>query len=294
MIDRRNFILAGAVFAAGCGVAQSAAPQRTTRERDPFGPLQARLGRGGRLGVAALDVASGRWLGHDLDSRYAMCSTFKLALVACILARVDQGALSLDQEVSFGPADLLEYAPVVRANVALGRLPVERLCAAAVEVSDNSAANLLYPLIGGPAGLTAFIRGAGDRVTRCDRTEPALNSNLPGDPRDTTTPRAMVGLMRTLLLGDLLGPASRTRLIGWTIGATTAPGRLRAGFPDGWRVGHKSGTGSDASNDLGIAWPPERGPILIASFTSGPRETMAVRDAVLADVARLVAVAFVG
>jgi beta-lactamase class A len=292
MIDRRNFILAGAVFAAGCGVAQSAAPQRVPRERDPFGPLQARLGVGGRLGVAALDVASGRWLGHDADSRYAMCSTFKLALAAAILARVDRGALSLTQDVAFGPADLLEYAPVVRANIALGRLPLERLCAASIEVSDNSAANLLFPLVGGPAGLTAFIRAAGDPVTRCDRTETALNSNLADDPRDTTTPRAMVGLMRALLLGNLLSPASRARLIDWMVGATTAPGRLRAGFPDGWRVGHKSGTGSDASNDLGIAWPPERGPILIASYTSGPRETMAVRDAVLADVARQVAAAF--
>jgi beta-lactamase class A len=292
MIDRRNFILAGAALVAACGSAQGEAPPRPPRERDPFGPLQARLGRGGRLGAAALDVASGRWLGHDGDSRYAMCSTFKLALAACILSRVDQGALSLEQEVPFGPADLLEYAPVVRANVGLGRLPIERLCAAAVEVSDNSAANLLYPLIGGPAGLTAFIRATGDPVTRCDRTEPALNSNLTGDPRDTTTPRAMIGLMRSLLLGNSLSPASRARLIDWMVGATTAPARLRAGFPDGWRVGHKSGTGSDASNDLGIAWPPGRGPILIASFTSGPRETMAARDAVLADVARLVAAAF--
>ena len=292
MIDRRIFILAGAAFAAGCGVAQSEAPPRSPRARDPFAPLQARLGQGGRLGVAALDVASGRWLGHDADSRYAMCSTFKLSLAAAILARVDRGALSLMQDIPFGPADLLEYAPVARANIALGRLPLETLCAAAVEVSDNTAANLLLALIGGPAGLTAFIRGAGDRVTRCDRTEPALNSNLPGDPRDTTTPRAMVGLMRTLLLGDLLNPASRARLIGWMEGATTARDRLRAGLPAGWRVGDKSGTGSDENNDLAIAWPPGRGPILIASFTSGPRETMAGRASVHADVARLVAAAF--
>jgi beta-lactamase class A len=221
-----------------------------------------------------------------------MCSTFKLALAAAILTRVDRGALSLDQEIAFGPADVLEYAPVVQANVAQGRLPLERLCAAIIEVSDNSAANLLYPLIGGPEGLTAFIRAAGDPVTRCDRTEPALNANLTGEPRDTTTPRAMTGLMRTLLLGGMLKAASRERLIGWMVGATTAPGRLRAGFPDGWRVGHKSGTSRDASNDIAIVWPPGRGPVLVAGYTSGPRETVAVRDAVLADVARLVAAAF--
>jgi beta-lactamase class A len=291
MIDRRNFILAGAAFAAACGSARGATPRRTTVRAD-FLPLQARLGRGGRLGVAALDVAGNRWLGHDEDSRYAMCSTFKLALAAAILARVDRGALSLGQEIPFGPADLLEYAPVARANIASGRLSVERLCAAAVEVSDNTAANLLLGLIGGPAGLTTFMRGAGDPVTRLDRTEPELNSNLPGDPRDTTTPRAMVGLMRAVLLGDALSPASRTRLIGWMEGATTARDRLRAGFPAGWRAGDKSGTGSDANNDLAIAWPPGRGPILIASYTSGPRETMGVRGEVHAAVARLVAAAF--
>jgi beta-lactamase class A len=291
MIDRRNFILAGAALVAGCGSARGETPRRTI-VRANFLPLQARLGQGGRLGVAALDVTGNRWLGHDENSRYAMCSTFKLALAAAILARADRGALSLGQEIPFGQADLLEYAPVARANVALGRLPVERLCAAAVEVSDNTAANLLLGLIGGPAGLTAFMRGAGDPVTRLDRTEPALNSNLPGDLRDTTTPRAMVGLMRAVLLGDTLGPASRTRLIGWMEGATTARDRLRAGFPAGWRAGDKSGTGSDANNDLAIAWPPGRGPILVASYTSGPRETMDVRGEVHAAVARLVAATF--
>jgi len=291
MIDRRNFILAGAAFAAACGSARGESPRRT-QIRPDFRPLQARLGRGGRLGVAALDVTGNRWLGHDETSRYAMCSTFKLALAACILARVDRGTLSLGQETPFGQADLLDYAPVVRANVALGRLPVERLCAAAVELSDNSAANLLLGLIGGPPGLTAFFRSAGDPVTRLDRTEPALNSNLPGDPRDTTTPQAMVGLMRAMLLGEILSAASRGRLIGWMEGATTARDRLRAGFPTGWRVGDKSGTGSDANNDLAIAWPPGRGPILIASYTSGPRETMGVRAEVHAAVARLVVAAF--
>ena len=291
MIDRRCFLLAGAALTASCGSARGAAPRRTPIRPD-FAPLQARLGRGGRLGVAALDVASERWLLHDETSRYAMCSTFKLALAADILARVERGTLSLDQEIPFGSADLLGYAPVVRANLALGRLPLERLCAAIVEVSDNSAANLLLARVGGPAGLTAFIRSAGDRVTRCDRTEPELNTNLPGDPRDTTTPRAMVGLMRTLLLGDRFSPASRTRLIGWMEGATTARDRLRAGFPAGWRAGDKSGTGSDASNDLAIAWPPGRSPILIACYTSGPAETMDARNAVHADVARAVVTAF--
>ena len=122
------------------------------------------------------------------------------------------------------------------ANLSRGRLSVEQLCAAIVEVSDNSAANLLLRRLGGPAGLTAFIRRSGDRVTRLDRYEEELNTNLPGDARDTTTPAAMLGLMQALLLGDVLTAPSRARLIGWMEGATTglgacAPGFRRAGGP---------------------------------------------------------------
>ena len=149
---------------------------------------------------------------------------------------------------------------MIEANLERGRLPVERLCAAIVTVSDNSAANLLLARIGGPAGFTRFFRRCGDTVTRLDRMEPELNSNLPGDPRDTTTPGAMVGLMRGLLLGDVLAAPSRARLIGWMEGATTGLERLRAGLPSGWRVGDKTGNGANgAANDVAIAWPPAGG-----------------------------------
>ena len=216
----------------------------------------------------------------------------KLPLAAAILAEVDAGRLTLDQRIRYGRADLLDTSPVTKAHVALGSLPVARLCAAAIQVSDNAAANLLLARIGGPAGLTRFFRAAGDNVTRLDRTEMALNSNLPGDPRDTTSPAAMLGFMRAVLLGDMLSPASRARLTGWMEGTTTGLARLRAGLPAGWRVGDKTGTGSGANNDIAIAFPPGRGPILIASYTSGPVEDMAARNGVHADIARLVAAAF--
>ncbi|MGZ8351333.1 MAG: class A beta-lactamase [Allosphingosinicella sp.] len=298
MLDRRAFLLAAAAATAtACSETQAG---RNIGRADPsptsapdFAPVLASLGAGARLGVAALDTGSGRTLGHDVDGRYAMCSTFKLPLAAAILAAVEAGRMALDEPIAFGEADLLSYAPVIRAHLAEGRLPVERLCAAIVEVSDNSAANLLLRRIGGPAGLTAFVRRNGDTVTRLDRYEEELNTNIPGDLRDTTTPAAMVGLMRTLLLGDGQTPASRARLAGWMVGATTGLQRLRAGMPADWRVGDKTGNGANgAANDLAIAWPPGRAPILIASYMSGVQVDDTARHAAHAEVGRIVAAAF--
>ena len=292
MIDRRTFVVGTLALAGGCGGAAGGAGASATAEAG-FELIRTELGQRARLGVAALDTGTGRTLGFDANSRYAMCSTFKAPLAAAILSGVDRGRFDLDEEVAFGEADLLDYAPVIRANLRRGRLSIERLCAAIVEVSDNSAANLLLRRIGGPAGLTDFIRRCGDRVTRLDRYEEALNSNLPGDRRDTTTPAAMVGLMRALLLGNVLAPASRERLAGWMENSTTGLKRLRAGLPPGWRAGDKTGNGANgAANDVAIAWPPGRPPILIASYVSGAEVGEEARHAAHAAVGRIVAAAF--
>jgi beta-lactamase class A len=191
MIDRRFFLLAGGALASGCLAqpARDAEPTRSLRIPVDFGSELAMLGPGGRLGVAALDVASGRRVGHDEDSRYAMCSSFKLPLAAFILAEVEAGRMSLGQEIAFTRADLLGNSPVVEAHLAEGRLPVERLCAAAIEVSDNAAANLLLARIGGPAGLTRFFARP---VTRSA-------ASTARNPRSTPTCRAIRGTRRLLL-----------------------------------------------------------------------------------------------
>jgi beta-lactamase class A len=241
--------------------------------------------------VAAIEVGGlHRRLRHDSDSRYAMASTFKLPLAAFVLAEAEAGRLALTDELSFGRADLLDHAPVARANLDRGRLSIEQLAAAIVQVSDNSAANLLLRRIGGPEAFTRFVRAASDPVTRLDRLEPELNSNLPGDPRDTTSPAAMAALVRTLAFGDTLAPASRSRLLRWLVTSEPGPDRLRAGFPQGWRFGHKTGTGArGAVNDVGIAWPPGRAPIVVASYQDGGDAEPAVRAAAHAAVARLAA-----
>ena len=287
-MDRRFFMLSSCAAFAGCAVS----PAKSSSGPD-FASIENALGPGGRLGVAAIDSGTRRRLVHRAEERFAFCSTFKLALAAAWLAQVDQGRRSLDEEIRIGAPDLTDYAPVIRANLSRGRLSIEQLCRAIIEVSDNAAANLLLRPLGGPQGLTAFFRSCGDRVSRLDRYEEELGRNAPGDPRDTTSPAAMLGLMQKLLLGDLLSTASRHRLTQWMEHATTGLARLRAGMPAGWRSGDKTGNGlNGAANDVAIAWPPRRPPILIASYMSGGTAGRSVRDEGHAAVARLVASAF--
>ena len=249
--------------------------------------LEARSG--GRLGVVVVDTGTGRRWTHRENERFALCSTFKFPLVAAVLARVDSGLDSLDRRVAYTAADLLDHSPVTTARLKEGGMTVGALCEAAVTKSDNAAANLLLKSLGGPTGLTQYLRSLGDPVTRLDRYEPELNSNEPGDLRDTTTPAAMAETARRILLGDALSPASRERLIGWLEACETGAARIRAGVPPTWRVGDKTGTGAHgAANDVAILWPPGRAPLLVAAYTSGSKHSYEECNAVLAEVGRIV------
>jgi beta-lactamase class A len=265
--------------------APTAHPTRTLRS---IAEIETSVG--GRVGVFAVDTGTGRQLTHRADELFAMCSTFKWVLAAAILMGVDRAQHSLDERVSYGPSDLLEYAPVTREHVNEGYLTIEALARAIVTVSDNTAANLLLPKVGGPAGLTQFVRSMGDPVTRLDRTEPTLNSNEVGDPRDTTSPRAMVGLMRRVLCDDTLSNTSHERLLSWLRDCETGKDRLRAGFPSNWTVGDKTGTGErGASNDIAIAMPPGRSPILVAAYMSDGGAQPTALKAAHAELGELVA-----
>lgn len=243
---------------------------------------------GGRLGVAALDTASGRRVSHRAHERFPMCSTFKLPLVAAVLQRVDAGQERLMRHVSYDQAAVLEYAPTTSRYVADG-LSIERLCEASVVVSDNTAANLLLETLGGPPGLTRFFRSIGDTTSRLDRNEPMLNTAIEGDERDTTTPSAMLATMNELLLGGTLSARSRERLHGWLVATTTGGTRLRAGLPADYRVGDKTGTGNNgATNDVAIAWPKGEPPLLIAAYSVGSRASTERLSEVLASAARLI------
>jgi beta-lactamase class A len=244
---------------------------------------------GGRLGVTALDTGTGRRIDYRLSERFAMCSTFKLLAVAAVLHRVDTGKDRLDRRIPYSQADLLDYAPITRAYVGVGAMTVGALCAAAIQWSDNTAANLLLATLGGPANVTNYVRSLGDLVTRLDRTEPTANTAIPGDPRDTTTPAAMLADLNVLTLGSALSEESRTRLITWLVNYRTLLARIPAGLPAGWTNGNKMGTGANGTvNDVAIAWPPRRAPILMAVYYTGSTAPADARDGVIADVARIV------
>ncbi|PTY08001.1 class A beta-lactamase [Opitutaceae bacterium EW11] len=242
----------------------------------------------GRLGVAVLDPQTGEWLGWREDERFAMCSTFKLLLAASILQRVDRGLERTDRSILVPPKPLLVTSPVTEQHAG-ERMPVGALCEAIVTRSDNTAANLLLETVGGPDAVTRFARSIGDEVTRLDRPELALNEATPGDPRDTTTPRAMARNLETLLVKDLLAPASREQLIAWMVESRSGIAKLRSALPAGWRAGDKTGAnGSTTSNDIAIAWRPDGRPLLIAAYLTECPGPEAKRASVLAETGRLV------
>jgi beta-lactamase class A len=244
---------------------------------------------GGRIGLYAKNLETGATVSHRADERFVMCSTFKASLAACVLARVDRGQDDLGNLISFGAQDLAEYAPVARENLGAGGLSVADMCKAAVELSDNTCANLLLARIGGPAALTAFWRSTGDAVTRLDHTEPMLNRSPPGDPHDTTTPAAMANSLRRFVFGEMLTPSSRQRLLGWLIGCQTGANRLRAGLPKRWTIGDKTGNnGKDAAGDIAVAWRRPGGRVVICAYTQGGTPTPSQIDAVFAQIGPLI------
>lgn len=248
---------------------------------------------GGRLGVAALETGSGRRLEHRAGERFPLCSTFKLLAAAAVLHRVDEKQEQLTRVIPYTKADLLEYAPVTTQHVNEGGMTLGALCAAAIEYSDNTAANLLLQTIGGPEGLTRYARSLGDEQTRLDRIEPHLNSAVPGDERDTTTPAAILADLRTLLMGEALSPPARQLLETWLAENKTGDDLIRAGLPKDWKVGDKTGRGGNgATNDAAVIRPPDKAPVFLAIYLVGSTASPKARQSAIAEVARVVAAAF--
>ena len=243
---------------------------------------------GGRLGVFGAHYGTKRLLNRRPDERFPMCSTFKALLAGAVLARVDRGEERLDRRLPVRASDMVDHAP--RTEPRIGReMTVAELCAAIVEVSDNPAANLLLRTIGGPEGFTRYVRGLGDTQTRLDRYEPEMNESAEGDPRDTTTPRAMAQTLRALTLGKALKPESRARLVGWMAASPTGARRIRAGAPAGWRAADKTGTGRNGStNDIGVLWTPKGEPLVIVLYLTGSSAPLPAREAALARATRIV------
>ncbi len=231
---------------------------------------------GGKLGVFVLETKTGRSQAWRPDERFPFCSSFKAPLAAFVLWKTDHQKLRLSDYVHYGVADLLPYAPVTRAHVAQGQLSVGELCAAAVQLSDNTAANLLLRQTGGPEALTAWMRSQGDPAFCLSDTEPKLNLARIGEIKNTTTPRAMAESYRQFIFGDVLTPTSRSRLASWLVANTTGDKRLRAGLPATWRIGGKTGTFNEgwfSTVDIGVAWPGSGSPLVIAGMLTDTLDT---------------------
>ncbi|HEU5437000.1 MAG TPA: class A beta-lactamase [Telluria sp.] len=285
--QRRGIILAAlALPLAGC-----VAPVQ--RENAAFAAAIAQLEttHGGRLGVAAFDTGSRRWLQYRADERFPMCSTFKIIPAAAMLARGDE---LINLRIHYGKEDLLPNSPITEKHLLDGMSNAD-LCAATLQYSDNAAANLLMKQLGGPAGMTAFARSRGDDIFQLDRWETELNSAIPGDPRDTTSPLAMLQTLQKLTLGDGLPGPARTTLLNWMFANTTGNQRMRAGVPAGWKVADKTGGGSyGTNNSIGLLFPPSRPPIVAAVFHTQDQKEASAKNEVIAAATRAVVEAMRG
>lgn len=311
MISRRKFVgaaLGGAIVEIALGngevfgkvveAAENANPNAGGADPAKAAQVEQRLAQiearsGGRLGVALLDTGTGFHAGLRTGERFPMCSTFKLLAAGAVLTRTDRGQEDLERRIVFSNADLVPNSPATRQHTREltgdAGMSVAQLCKAALTLSDNTAANLLLESLGGPPAITAFARSLGDGITRLDRNEPTLNEAIPGDPRDTTTPLAMLADLRELMLGERLSAASRAQLATWLVANETGGERIRAKLPKDWRVGDKTGTGErGTANDVAIVWPPGRSPILVAVYPTGTSGDAARANAAIADVGALV------
>lgn len=299
-LNRRTLLtgaLATAPLAAlsACAAPATAGPRPTTTTS--AGPDRAVIrqlkeleaGFAGRIGVRAFRTDRGPVIDYRADERFALLSTFKALAGAAVLRRArqtDPGLMS--KLVRYTREELVTHSPITEQHVDTG-MTVSALCDATIRYSDNTAGNLVLRELGGPSGITRFARSLGDLHTRLDRWETDLNTNLPGDERDTTTPGDMANNLEKLVLDRGLAKPDRAQLTDWLVRNTTGDKRIRAGLPAGWKVGDKTGTGDYGSaNDVAVAWPPDAAPLVIAVYTTGTTPESVSNDAVVADIARVV------
>ena len=242
---------------------------------------------GARVGLSLLDTGSGWSWSHREDELFLMNSTVKVPVCGAILARRDAGTLSLSDALPVREADLVPYAPVTETRVG-GTMTIDELCLAAIDQSDNVAANLLIGHLGGPEAVTQFFRSVGDITSRVDRIEPKLNDFAPGDARDTTSPAAMSDTLRALLLGDALSPEARGQLAEWMRHGGVTGALLRADAEDDWLILDKSGSGRHTRNLVAVIQPEGEAPWIATMFVSDTDAAFEVRNKALKDLGRAV------
>lgn len=262
---------------------ESKSPSAAAKESSgEFTALERKFGA--RLGVYAIDTGSGREVSHNGDKRFSYNSTFKALAAGAVLRKHSDS--EMDRVVTYSKDDLIEHSPVTEKNVDKG-MTLDELCDAAVRYSDNAATNLLFDALGGPKALDATLAELGDDATRMERREQALSGWVPGEKRDTSTPRAMAENLRTFALGDALNKADRKRLTTWMRTNTTGDTLIKAGVPKSWKVGDKSGQGQyyGARGDIAVVWPPDSDPIVMAVLSHRKEKDDEPKDELIAEAA---------
>jgi beta-lactamase class A len=247
----------------------------------------------GRIGVSAINTGDNSRLQYRSEERFPFCSTSKVIGISAVLKQSMKHPNLLQQKITYKKEDLTSNSPITEKHLADG-MTVGSLCAAAITYSDNGAINILMDKFGGPETITAFARSIGDKAFRLDRREPELNSAIPGDLRDTTTPAAMGKSLQQLVLGNTLGQSQRIQLQTWLQDNTTGDARIRASIPKGWIVGDKTGTGDyGTTNDIAVIWPSKGAPIVMVIYFTQNQKDAAPREDVIAAATRIVLDEFV-
>ncbi|OMQ27090.1 class A beta-lactamase [Serratia oryzae] len=290
---RRKLLLAAAAIPAISALTPLLAYAANTSLQQAQQQLAAlEKASGGRLGVVAINTADGTTLQLNGGQRFPFCSTFKVIAASAILHHSLNNNGFMQQRIRYQKSDLVAYSPITEKHLD-GGMTVAELCAAALQYSDNTAVNLLMKQLGGPAAITAYARSIGDSTFRLDRWETELNSAIPGDERDTTTPAAMAASLQKLTLGNALPQAQREQLVAWMKGNTTGGKRIRAGVPAGAIVADKTGGGDyGTTNDIGIVWRENRAPLAIVVYFTQPQQDAKANNEVIAAAARIVSQAF--
>lgn len=260
--------------------------QDATATQQKLADLEKRSG--GRLGVALIDTADNSQILYRGNERFAMCSTSKVMAVSAILKQSETQKNLLNRRVEIKKSDLVNYNPITEKHLDTG-MTLAELSAATLQYSDNTAMNKLLSTLGGPAKVTQFARSIGDATFRLDRPEPELNTAIPGDERDTSSPLAMAKSLHNLTLGNALGEPQRAQLIAWMKGNTTGAESIRAGLPATWVVGDKTGSGDyGTTNDIAIVWPENRAPLILVTYFTQPQQDAKGRKDVLAAATKIV------
>ncbi|WP_058910197.1 class A beta-lactamase [Entomohabitans teleogrylli] len=242
---------------------------------------------GGRLGVYAIDTASGKTVAWRADERFPFCSTFKTIAASALLKRSESAPDFLNQRIHYSHSDIVNWSPVTEKHLSEG-MTLAELSAAALQYSDNTAVNLMVDALGGIDKVNEFARSIGDNTFRLDRRETELNSAIPGDERDTTTPAAMSHSLQKLALGNALGETQRSQLVTWMKGNTTGARRIQAGVPSTWTVADKTGAGDyGTTNDIAVIWPEQGGPLVVSIYYTREQQNSPINNDIIAAATRI-------